>query len=271
MPARDDIFDTLKRELTITQVADFLGLRLRPRSNGELRMRCPTCHDAADNTLSLNPTRQVYTCFATPRPWKRGDLTGLVSHIRGLGNNDAAKLLAEHFNVKSVDKGERSAHTSTPQEPSGGQAAGIVAPKAIERLAHLDAHHEALQGFGLSPETFEYFEAGFAKVGVLRGRLLVPVKTADGTLIAYCGIAVKDEQQPRLMFYEFKPETAFFNLERVTSKDAVYVAKDILDVLRAYEGGVENIISFLSPISSPSLQALSLWMDQEGVELIEVL
>jgi hypothetical protein len=270
MPARDDIFDTLKRELTITQVADFLGLRLKPRSNGELRMRCPACNDAADNTLSLNPTRQVYTCFAV-RPWKRGDLTGLVCHIRGLSNHQSAALLAEHFNLNSVDKGERSAHTPIPQEPPGGQAAGIVAPKAIERLAHLDAHHEALQGFGIAPETFEYFEAGFAKVGVLKGRLLVPIKTADGTLVAYCGISVKDEQQPRLMFYEFKPETAFFNRERVTSKEAVYVARDPLDVLMAYEGGVENIISFLSPISSPSLQALSLWMDQEAIEIIELL
>lgn len=270
MPARDDIFETLKRELNITQVADFLGLRLKSRTNGELRMRCPTCHDAADNTLSINPTRQVYTCFAV-RPWKRGDLTGLVGHIRGMGNHHAAALLAEHFNLKSVDKEERSAHTSTPQEPTGGRAAGIVAPKAIERLAHLDAHHEALQGFGLSPETFEYFEAGFSKVGVLAGRLLIPCKMPDGTLVAYCGVAVREDQQPRLKFHKFEPNTAFFNLERVTSKDAVYVGRDPLDVLRAYEGGIENIISFLSPISSPSLQALSLWMDQEGIEIIEVL
>lgn len=142
--------------------------------------------------------------------------------------------------------------------------------RAMEPLLYLDATHESVQALGISPETAAHFDAGYAGKGVMRGRFAVPIKALDGTLIAYVGIAVNEEQQPRLLFHNFDPTKYLFNLDRVSGEDGVYVARDPLDVLTAYENGIENVVSFLSPITSDALQALSIFMDERGVEHVEI-
>ena len=85
--------------------------------------------------------------------------------------------------------------------------------------------------------------------GVNRGResleWLVPTRTIhsqDGqTLLANSGRAVRDEQ-PALLFHNFDPRSAVFNAHRLVEGD-VFVCRDPLAVLKAYEGGVENCVS----------------------------
>jgi len=60
----------------------------------------------------------------------------------------------------------------------------------MEPLLYLDAHHDTVEGLGITPETAEYFKAGYAGRGTLRGRFCVPIHAVDGMLIAYVGIAV---------------------------------------------------------------------------------
>ena len=84
-------------------------------------------------------------------------------------------------------------------------------------------------------------------------------------MLAYCGRAVKDET-PLLIFPNgFRPDTVIFNGHRIEQGDTIYVARDPLQVLKAYENGVTNVVSFLGDITVDALHVLALLMDEKDV------
>ena len=109
---------------------------------------------------------------------------------------------------------------------------GVYSP-----LTYLEASHEALAGLGVEASTFEAFGAGYAPKGILRGRLAIPIHDRTGTLLAYCGRALKGES-PLLTFpSNFTASKHLFNLHRIERGDIAYVVNDPLDVLKATENG----------------------------------
>ena len=119
----------------------------------------------------------------------------------------------------------------------------------------------------MSAETYKAWKAGFSPTGVNRGRLALPVCARDGTVIAYCGQALTDQQQPALIFPNgVTPSEHIFGADRVKEGELVLV-RDPIDVLKAYDNGIENVVSFLTEgISSAQLQYLSALMDEAHIE-----
>ena len=92
-------------------------------------------------------------------------------------------------------------------------------------------------------QTCRHFSAGFAPKGIMLGRLAIPVHDRAGVLLACCGRAAKDKD-PRLIFpKDFDPRAAIFNAHRITEGD-LFLAHDLLQVLTAFENGVENVVAF---------------------------
>jgi hypothetical protein len=120
---------------------------------------------------------------------------------------------------------------------------------------------------GVSAETYKAWRAGFSPSGVNRGRLALPICGKDGTVIAYCGRALSDQQQPALIFPNgVTPQDHIFGAERVKEGE-LFLVRDPLDVLKAFDSGVENVVSFLTEgISSAQLQYLSALMDEAHIE-----
>jgi len=128
-----------------------------------------------------------------------------------------------------------------------------------------------VQALGISSETCEHFGAGYAPRGILRGRMALPVHDWQGTtLLGYTGRTVKQES-PTLIFPNgFRKEEHIFNAHNVVSEE-LYLTRDPLDVLLAYESGIENVVSFLTEtISAQQLETLSSLMDTKGCESVEL-
>src|SRR5450755_1719881 len=108
---------------------------------------------------------------------------------------------------------------------------------------------------------------GFAAKGILRGRVAVPIHDGTGTLLAYCGIAASTEQSPRFLFpSNFDPATAIFNGNRVSAGELNLVS-NIVQVLEAFQNGVENTVCFLTDgITAQQLEQLASLMDQKRVD-----
>jgi hypothetical protein len=123
--------------------------------------------------------------------------------------------------------------------------------------------HEALAALELSPDTLRAFGAGYAPKGIMRGKLAIPIHSRDGTLLAYCGRTLKNES-PTLIFPNgFDPHSVIFGAERIQPGD-LYVVRDPLQVLLAYEGGTENVVAFLTDgISAQQWEQLSSLMDEK--------
>jgi DNA primase len=221
-------------------------LDLTMKQNGEqLRGACPAC-GGNDRSLVITPAKGMYYCFSAK---KGGDVIALVSHVREIGARDAAEeIVSRYCTVQSTGTSTGTVrHGTVPAdtEPQSGSGEEHPGNRTLQPLSYLQSEHELVQALGVSPETCEFFGAGFAGKGILRGRLAIPIHDLNGELVGYCGRAVKDDQTPLLLFHkEFQPALYVFNLHRADGQ--ITTTNDPLDVLMEYEcTGETTMASFL--------------------------
>jgi hypothetical protein len=250
-------FAELKQRVSIDRAAEILGLHLK-KAGAQLRGPCPICKDGGDRALAITPAKGLYYCFGKCR--KGGDAISLAAGARGCSLREAAEFLAEKSGMAKVTA--NSCRDNSPQPQTGE---GKLKP-----LDYLQAEHEAVQALGVSPETCEHFGAGFAGKGIMRGRFAIPIHDRAGILLAYCGRAVKDES-PTLIFPNgFDPRAVIFNAHRVTEGD-LFLVRDPLQALTAFENGIENVVAFLiDGIVAQQLEQLASLMDERKCESVEI-
>jgi DNA primase len=169
-------FSELKQRVDVTTVADMLGLKLAfHQDSGQWRGPCPHCKDGGERALVVTPSKGYY-CFADK---KGGDCIALAAHILNVSMRDAARRIVE------LEQGGEEANVSADLRPPADESG----TQPLEPLAYLLHTHEAVQALGLDPSTAERLGIGYAKKGIMRGRVAIPIRTADGTLAGYCGYA----------------------------------------------------------------------------------
>jgi CHC2 zinc finger len=172
-------FAGIKARVSLTQVMEMLDLRLK-KSGSQFRGSCPV-HGGGDRTLVITPSEGFY-CFAEK---KGGDQIALYAHVRDCNNYDAAAALSQHFRIEQPKRAERPAEPPTD---------------ALQPLTYLETDHEILDVLGLSPAVCQALGAGYAPKGTMLGRVAIPLRLEDGTLVGYFGIATKPDQEPLLKF-----------------------------------------------------------------------
>jgi hypothetical protein len=250
-------FAELKQRISIDRAAEMLGLQLK-KAGAQLRGPCPICKDGGDRALAITPAKGLYYCFGKCR--KGGDAISLAAGARGCTLREAAEFLAEKSGMAKV--ATNSSRDSSPQPQTGE---GKLKP-----LDYLKSEHEVVQALGVSPDTCAYFGAGFAPKGIMRGRFAIPVHDCAGVLLAYCGRAVKDESPTLLFPNGFDPSAVIFNAHKITEGD-LFLVRDPLQALTAYENGIENVVAFLTDgITAQQLEQLASLMDERTCERVEI-
>jgi DNA primase len=261
-------FAELKTRVSIEQAVQMLGLKMTP-AGAQLRGPCPACQSGGDRALVITPEKGLFYCFGAKTG---GDCIALTAHIKGIGNKAAADQLAERFGTVLNSTGTVTSTVSkkqatTPPAPTGAQE------KPLQPLQYLEATHPKVQELGISPETATVFGAGYASKGVLRGRFAVPIRTSEGTLVAYVGIAVEKEQSPRLVFHNFDPTSVIWNCERVTEGGDLFVCRNPLEAMLAVENGIsaDTVVAFLTDgVAAVQFEQLSSLMDTKKIERCEM-
>lgn len=250
-------FPALKEQITIHQAMQMLGLKMK-NENGAFRGACPTCKSGGDRALVITPAKGAYYCFAQKRG---GDQVALVAHVKGVSQKEAATAMIEHFGMVT---GKNSTDSTIPRNNSP-QPQG----RELKPLDYL-TYTEAVAALGVSEATCSAWGAGFAPKGIMRGRLAIPLHDRTGTLVAYCGRTVKEES-PVLTFPNgFDPHSLIFAAERV-QPGPLYLVRDPLQVLTAFEAGMENVVAFLTEtISAQQLEMLASLMDEKKSESVEL-
>ena len=137
-------------------------------------------------------------------------------------------------------------------------------------LTYLVADHPSVQALGISPETALHFGAGFAPKGIMRGRLAIPIHDAQGQLVAYCGRTVSDENPSYFFPKDFQSAEHIFNAH-LLNEGPLTLVREPLSVLKAHEGGIDNIVAFLTGTISPQqLEMLSSLMKEKNCDAIEL-
>lgn len=266
MSAQTVDFQQVKQAATVDQVIRYLGLTLKQHGD-TWRGSCHLCKASDQRALVITTSKRLFHCFKCR---EGGDMLKLVAVSKGVSIRDAAINLAGFCGVELVPSGngKQVPGTGSGTVPPSPERKGFDAEKYA---AGLDPAHASLEPLGVSAETYKAWKAGFSPSGVNRGRLALPVCARDGTVIAYCGRALNDQLQPALIFPNgVTPSEHIFGADRVTEGELILV-RDPLDVLKAYENGIENVVSFLTEgISSAQLQYLSALMDERHVEALSL-
>lgn len=257
-------FKDLKARIQIEQVLPMIGARLKPHGL-QLRGPCPICKSGGDRAFVITPSKGLFYCFGHCR--QGGDMIAMIALARDCSLKQAAQEIAAHFSIDQdgSDNSKKAVPAtvphSSPQPPT---------KEGFRPLDYLLPSHEALEGIRVEPNTLKEWKAGYAPKGILRGRLALPIYNRAGVLVAYTGRAVKDET-PLLIFPNgFDPQAHLFGVERVTP-GPLYLVRDPLQVLTAYENGIENVVSFLTESITPQqLEELASLMDERKCETVEL-
>jgi hypothetical protein len=118
----------------------------------------------------------------------------LVSESKGVAIREAAIELAKFCGLELVTSG--TSGTSKPVPGTSSPQPDRKGFDAEKYAAGLDPDHASLEPLGVSAETYRAWKAGFSPSGVNRGRLALPICSKEGSVIAYCGRALSDQQQP---------------------------------------------------------------------------
>lgn len=183
-------FEELKARLKIEDVAKMLPLQLKEH-NDQLRSPCPACKAGGDRALVITPSKAAFYCFNAK---KGGDLISLYSHVMEVSAREAAIALDKHFG------GIQGTGTSTtvPVVPSTSTVPG--SPSALKPLESLTTDHELIGLLGLTAAACAAIGIGYCGKGLMRGRIALPLRLPDGTLVGYMGIATAEDQEPLLLF-----------------------------------------------------------------------
>ncbi len=257
-------FKELKSNVSIEQAVVMLGLSLKKHGD-QLRGRCPIHHGTNDREFVVTPAKGLFFCFGG---CGGGDLINLVAKVKDIPPKEAGALLAAHFGLGT---GTVPGHRTVPRNSSPQpQAPQEGAARVLQPLPYLEPGHELVQALGISPETAAHFGAGYAPKGIMRGRMAIPIHDRDGELLAYCGRTVRNES-PILTFPNgFEPAGTIFNTNRIGAGE-LYLVRDPLQVLVAFESGIENVVAFLTDgIAAQQLEMLAALMDEKHCETVDV-
>lgn len=188
-------FQEVKRQVTIEQAAQMLGLDLK-REQHQLRGACPACN-GEPRSLAITPQKQMFYCFAGKTG---GDCIALVSHVTGVDVKEAAEFLfplrqsADAGKAHSSPSPRKSDTTAPPQRRPATQKEASFDPAALaQRLTYTDQ----VSALGISEDDAQRLRIGFhASAGLMRGRVCFPIRNPDGSIAGFIGWNGSDLKVP---------------------------------------------------------------------------
>lgn len=166
-------FASLKEAVTIEQVLEMLGIKLKLANNGQLRGCCPIHQGEDERQFVVTPLKNMFYCFGG---CGGGDIIKLVSKMKTLELKEAAEHIEKHFRL-----GNSTVDTKAKK-------AVVTVDTGLKPLDYLQADHEAVEAVGFDQETAKALGIGYAAKGLMRGMVAVPIRLEDGTLTGYIGI-----------------------------------------------------------------------------------
>lgn len=201
-----------------------------------------------------------------------GNVVGLVMAFENCGFRDALLKLHEIAGIPG----------EPPRPPTGGTTA--VATTTHERVEEVMSREppvnepfgKALAGLrydvpflaqrGLPPDRARYWGVGYCSRGLMKGRIVVPIKNRTGEIVAYIGRSLKeDDPEGKWRFPKgFHKSLELFGADlardaetrEAIAKYGLIVVEGVFDVITLAEKGFKNTVSTLGSEVSPHQRAM---------------
>ncbi len=268
------VVDDIKARLDILEV---VGQRVQlERSGRSYKGNCPF-HQERTPSFHVFPDRQSWRCFGACATG--GDVITFVMRSENLEFGEAMRQMARNAGITIPDRRD-----SRPDSPAyrineaacayfqrflassqGGQARDYMERRGLDRAAS-----EAFQ-LGLAPPDGDSLRSHLLREGfdpdqltaagvvresddgeqrdLFRGRLMVPIRDADGRLAGFGGRAL-DDSQPK---YINSPQSEVFDKSRILyaldrarddiRKSGAVIVEGYMDAIAAHQAGFHNVVA----------------------------
>ena len=275
-----DAKDQIKRRVSITDVAA-LYVDLKPAGKN-LKALCPF-HTEKTPSFFVMPEKDTFSCYGCN---KFGDIFTLVQEMENISFSEAMNFLIEKFHVP-VDKSD---HRKSEPTDIYAQINTIAAKYFKDNLYDSPEGKKAmtyLKQRGIGEDTIRLFSLGYAEdkwdglynhlrrkscdlnkaeeLGLLirnpqknsiydrfRGRIMFPIFSESGALIAFGGRTIFDEpnkylNSPDTPLYKKSKHLYGFNFTKteIREKKAAILVEGYFDMVSLYQNGVKNAVASL--------------------------
>lgn len=274
-----DIKDQIKRSVSIVDVAS-MYVNLKPAGK-YLKALCPF-HTEKTPSFFVMPEKNTYSCYGCNR---FGDIFTLVQEMENISFPEAMNLLIERFHVPiqktSFKKAEKKdEYVKINQTANAFFRQNLkVGPEAGKAMEYLEKR-------GIQPDTLKRFSLGYAEnkwdsllshlkrkgcdiqkavqLGLLvknekkhiydrfRGRIVFPIFSESGAVIAFGGRTIFDEPSK----YLNSPDTPLFKKgshlygfhlakDEIRKTNQVILVEGYFDMISLFQSGIKNTVASL--------------------------
>ncbi len=291
-------FAAIRRFVSMEQVLGHYGVLEGMTRNGpKFTGPCPVHRGSNKSQFTAN--RNKWHCFGdcTSRADLHnggGNCIDFVRVVEGIDSGDAGRdtyeaalRMIDWFNLKHVFNDTGDGTAATGDHRSAAPAPATAVEKADDRepeeeaetlapneplkfsLENLETGHPYFAERRLTPETISHFGLGYlpaTRKGMMSGRIVIPIHSASGELLAYCGRwpgdadipegAGKYQLPPR---DHFRPSLEVFNMHRVrTSVRHGILVEGYFDAFWLTQQGFPNVVTvFGSSLSAQQVDILA--------------
>ncbi len=293
------VVDDIKARLDILEV---VGQRVQlQRSGRSFKGNCPF-HQERTPSFHVFPDRQTWRCFGACATG--GDAVGFVMRSEGLEFRDAIRQLAQQVGLPMPDRqGSRAEDPAfqmneaacaffqrTLASTQGTDARAYMERRGLDRaasdafqigLAPSDGtslrEHMVRQGF----DPARLVAAGLVREGddgeqrdLFRGRLIIPIRDAEGRLAGFGGRAL-DDSEPK---YLNSPQSEVFDKSRLLyamdqardniRKEGAVIVEGYMDAIAAHQAGFRNVVASMgTALTEPQVNTIRRLTDRVTMAL----
>jgi len=253
-------FSAMKRAVGLEAVLRHYQVQGLRRHRDQLQGCCPIHDGKRDDSFRVHLTKDVFHCFACQA---HGNVLDFVSAMEKCSIREAALRLQQWFGV-AVSAGSPGLrlYPATADLQKRELVRKEEAGNAPLRFAltGLDRNHPYLAQRGIDPATTSEFGVGlYPGPGLMRGRIVIPIRNVRGQLVAYAGRA-PDGQPPKYKLPAgFRKSLELFNLPRAmaTGGQTVILVEGYFDCIRVHQAGFPWVVGLMgSSLSAAQESAL---------------
>jgi DNA primase len=223
--------DKIKREVTMSMVLEYYGIRLRKSSEHRLAGACPIHQGDNPNAFQVDTEKNLFHCFSH---CGGGSIFDFVMKKEKLSFYRAASMIYNVFYSKN-----------------------ILPPTPVK--LKLQFRHPYLEKRNISAPMARFFQMGFCDSGMMKQRIAIPICDLDKNTVAYCGRAIDDHLLPKYLFPKnFRKSDYLFNLQNIISgcPKPVFIVEGFFDCIHICSLGFAAVAIMGTTISTQQLTLL---------------
>lgn len=255
--------DDIKRQVSIEAVLARYGLLEKLKRKGDRLTGLSPFRDEKTPSFCADTRKNVWNDFGG-KPDVPGNVIGLVQALEHCSFREALVILHRDFIENALTHPAADAGMSEKETVSAQPATNSAIREPAENLAFgrelkgLRFEVPLLQGKGLSVETCKEFGVGYCTSGLMKGRVVFPIRSVKGEVMAYTGRAVKEADERENGKYRFPPRfnksLELFNIDRVAGdaetkkavKDfGIILVEGFTDAMKLHQEGFRNVVALM--------------------------